>query len=117
MRFGVPAKAAADSRRVLTWNMADGKRDVQARLAANGYQDPDLKEGLEETSGCVSLGPSHLRAVSLSAPKNGTFGVWKCGIPPCKGITSIATYIFALPSSRIRKRPSAFGSCALLRMV
>ena len=34
---------------------------------AEGFQDPDMKEGLMETSGCVSLRSSHLQVVSLSA--------------------------------------------------
>ena len=40
---------------------------MRARIAAKGFQDPDLKEGLVETSGCVSLRSSHLQVVSLSA--------------------------------------------------
>ena len=47
----------------------DGVKSVKARLAAKGFQDPDLKEGLVETSGCVSLRSPHLRAISLSALK------------------------------------------------
>ena len=31
------------------------------------FQDPDLKDGLVETSGCVSLRSSHLQVISLSA--------------------------------------------------
>ena len=34
---------------------------------AKGFQDPDLKEGLVEASGCVSLRSSHLQVISLSA--------------------------------------------------
>ena len=47
--------------------MAYGKKCVKARLVAKGFQDPDLKEGLVDTSGCVSLRSSHLQLVSLSA--------------------------------------------------
>ena len=39
--------------------MADG------RLVAKGYQDPDLRKGLVDTSGCVSLRSSHLQVISL----------------------------------------------------
>ena len=39
---GVPAKAAAASRWVLTWKVADSRATVNGRLAAKGFQDPDL---------------------------------------------------------------------------
>ena len=44
-------------------------RWVEARLAAKGHQDPDLREGLVDTSGCVSLRSPHLQVISLSAIK------------------------------------------------
>ena len=47
--------------------MAEGEKCVKARLAAKGFQDPDLKDGLVETSGCVSLRSSRLQVISLSA--------------------------------------------------
>ena len=46
---------------------ADGVKTVKARPVAKGYQDPDLKDGLVETSGCVSLRSSHLRFIPLAA--------------------------------------------------
>ena len=36
---------------------------------AKGFQDPDLQEGLVDTSGCVALRSSHLQVISLSALK------------------------------------------------
>ena len=56
-----------DTRWVLTWKMAEGEKCAKARLAAEGFQGPDLKDGLVETSGCVSLRSSRLRVISLSA--------------------------------------------------
>ena len=47
--------------------MVEGVKTVKARLAAKGYQGPDLKEGFVETSGSVSLRPSHLQVISLAA--------------------------------------------------
>ena len=38
-------KQIIQTRWVLTWEMAEGKKCVKARLVAEGYQDPDLKEG------------------------------------------------------------------------
>ena len=57
----------AHARCVLTWGMADGKKRGEARVVAEGFQGPDLKGGLADTSGCVSLRSSHLQVVSLSA--------------------------------------------------
>lgn len=52
---GDPSKAIAHTRRALTWKMVENKKDVKARLVANGYQDPDLTNGFAETSGSGSL--------------------------------------------------------------
>ena len=41
--------------------LVDGEEDVKARFVSKGYQGPDLKDGLVETSGSVSLRSSHLR--------------------------------------------------------
>ena len=62
-------KGAVETRWVLTWKDLDGKRTVKARLVARGFQDPDLAEGLVDTSSCVSLRSSHLQVISLSALK------------------------------------------------
>ena len=64
-------KQLVDTRWVLTWEMAEGKKCVKARIAAKGFQDPDLKDGLAETSGCVSLRSSRLQVISPSAIRNG----------------------------------------------
>ena len=47
-----------------------------ARLVATGYQGPDLQDGIVDTSGCVSLRSTYLQVISLSAIKNGTYGIW-----------------------------------------
>ena len=64
---GKCTKEVAGTRWVLSWKMVEGVKTVKARLVAKGYQDPTLKEGLVETSGCVSVRPSHLQVVSLAA--------------------------------------------------
>ena len=64
---GAISKKAIDSRWALTWKMGNGAKKVKARLVAKGFQDPDLTEGLVDTSGCVSLRSSHLQVISLSA--------------------------------------------------
>ena len=62
-------KDAVETRWVLTWKALEGKRTVKARLVARGLQDPDLAEGLVDTSSCVSIRSSHLQVISLSALK------------------------------------------------
>ena len=54
---------------VLTWKMVDGEKRANDRLAEQGCQDPDLRDGNVDTSGCVSLRSSHLRVISLGALK------------------------------------------------
>ena len=49
--------------------MAEGEKCVKARLAAKGYQGPNLQEGQAGASGCVSLRSSHLQVISLGALK------------------------------------------------
>ena len=66
-------KKAAQTRRVLTWEMADGKECVKARLVATGFRDPDLREGIVDTSGCVCPRSSHLQVISISAIKKWKF--------------------------------------------
>ena len=63
---GGPLKSCGRSGRVLTWKLAAGNRVVTARLAAGGFQGPGLKEGVLETSGCVSPRPALFRAASSS---------------------------------------------------
>ena len=60
-------KEVVGTRWVLTWKMVEGVKTVKARLAAKGYQDSDLEEGLVETSGSASLRSSHLQVISLAA--------------------------------------------------
>ena len=71
-------KQMADTRWVLTWEMVEGEICVEARLAAKGFQDPNLKDGLVETSGCVSLRSSHHQVISLNAIRN--WELWSLGI-------------------------------------
>ena len=65
-------KQIVQTRWVLTGKMADGQKCVKTRLVATGFQDPDSKDGLVETSGCVSLRSSHLHVMPLS-----TIRPWK----------------------------------------
>ena len=60
-------KQLFQARLVLTWGTVEGKKCVKARLAAKGFQGPDLQDGLVETSKCVSFRPSHLQVIPLSA--------------------------------------------------
>ena len=62
-------KDVAETRWVLTWKDLEGKRTVKARLVARGFQGPDLADGSVDTSSCVSIRPSRLQVISLSALK------------------------------------------------
>ena len=66
---GAPSKAAAASRRILPWDMVDGRTHVKARPVAKDYQDPVSKEGQEESPCCASLRSSHLQILLLGALK------------------------------------------------
>ena len=58
-----------DTRWVLKWKMAGGGGTAEARLVAKSIQAPDLKDGVADTSGCLSLRSPHLQVLSLSALK------------------------------------------------
>ena len=63
------SKKTAWVRWVLTSKMMDGRRRVEARFVPKDYEDPALQERTVDTSGCVSLGSSHLQVTSLRAVK------------------------------------------------
>ena len=65
------SKQPGQTSRVLTWNMADGRKSVKVRLAARGYQFPDLREGIVDASGCFSCRSSPLQVISLCVMKKG----------------------------------------------
>ena len=54
---------------MLTCKEANGKKTVNARLVAKGYQDSDLRDGHAEIAGCVSRRSPHVQLISLSAAK------------------------------------------------
>ena len=59
----------AQTRWVLTWKVADGRKSAVARLVAKGRQDPDIQNGIAGTSGCVRLRSPHLQVISRSVTK------------------------------------------------
>ena len=63
-----PSKLTVDARRALTWKLADGEKDVEARWVATGYQKLYPKDGSADTYFCVSLRSSHIRAAPLGPP-------------------------------------------------
>ena len=69
LKGGGVGETAVDARWVLTRKMVDGVKTVKARQVASGLQDPGLKDGIADTSRCVSLCSPHLQVMSLSAPK------------------------------------------------
>ena len=63
------SKSFVDTRWALTWKTVHGKKDVRARLAAKGYQGPDLRAWCVGASGRVSLRSSRLQGMPLGASK------------------------------------------------
>ena len=52
--MGAQSEEVADTRWVLTWKGVDSAKTAKARLVAEGYQDPDLRNGNADYAGCVS---------------------------------------------------------------
>ena len=71
MLAGTQATDVVDTRWVLTRMEAGGKKTLKARLAAKGYQDPDLKDGNVVIGRCVIGRSAHLQLTSLGALKKG----------------------------------------------
>ena len=64
-----PSKAVADARWALASKMVEGEMDVKARSAAEGYEDPDPKNGLVGTLGRASFRASNLQVLPSGALK------------------------------------------------
>ena len=77
LRAGAVRKAAVDTRWALAWKMVEGVKTARARRLAEGFQDPDLRDGVAYTSGCVSLRSSHLE-ITLHSEIAGVGGGWAC---------------------------------------
>ena len=115
---GTSSTSVVDTRWAPTWKLAAREKDIQASSAAKGYRGPDLREGIVETSGGVSIRSSHLRVISLGAlKKNGFFGFWTSRMLVCGPMALIARYVFALLRSRAPMALAVLGNCALPRMV
>ena len=75
---GSKSEAVVETGRKPTWVMADGRKNVKAPWVGRGYQDPDLRRGDADTTGCVSLRSSYFRAIPLGAPKG--WKIWRLDI-------------------------------------
>ena len=60
-------EGVADFRWGILWEIVGDNRDAKARLAAKGFQGPDLKAGLAEAWARVSLRSSRPHVASTSA--------------------------------------------------
>ena len=97
------SKQLVRTRWVLTWEMVDGRKSVKARLAAEGYQNPELQKGIADTSGYVSPRSSHLQVISKCAiKKSGISGMRFCQRVDSRGKFSL-------------RRPLTGNSCAAMR--
>ena len=68
-KMGARRKDLVDTRWVLTWKKVDSAKTEAKRLAAKGYQEPDLRTSNVDIAGCVSRGSSHSRPISQGALK------------------------------------------------
>ena len=120
-RFGVlrptekecVSKSAVDTYQGPAWRMVDGAKNVRARVAAKGLQDPDLREGVADTLGCVSIRPSHLRATRLSVLKNGKSGTWISKMLVFKQMASAGMRFLAFQVNENPRIRDEFGNCRL----
>ena len=63
MELGSQSKDFADTRWVMIWKGAKIAKTVKARVVAEGYQDPDLRNGAVDIAGCVRRRSPHLPLV------------------------------------------------------
>ena len=61
---GTQSKDLLDTRWARNWKGGEGEETVQARLVATGYQDPDLRSGNVDITGCASRRSSHFQVIS-----------------------------------------------------
>ena len=78
VRMGARSKEMADTRWAVTWKKVDGVKTAEARLLAEGYQDPDLRNGGVDIACCVCRKSPHLRLIFLGAPK--TSPIWNLDV-------------------------------------
>ena len=67
VHVGTQAKDVVDTRWVLTWKEVGGKKTEKARLAAEGNQGPDLRDGSVRIARCANRRSPQLQLISLSA--------------------------------------------------
>ena len=98
-----PPKAIPGNRRAPARKLVKGRKDVKGRLAPMGYGVPVSGNGLVGTSGCVSSGSSHLRAVA-----SGALGKWAFCSLECKNASFLAGGFGRdfLPPVRVEGGPS-----------
>ena len=96
--------------------MVEGVKRVTARPAAKGSQEPDLKDSIVDTSGRVSIRPSHRKVVSPSAREK--WVLWspeiKNALPEMDGF-SVDVFLRA-PEDGIPRTHAGFGNWMLQRM-
>ena len=121
--MGIQPKDIVDTRWVLTRKEADGVKTVKARLVAEGYREPDLRNGNVDIADRVSPRSAHLRLISLVGPEevaavqpgNKKFlspGGWirSRGLSPCSMHKYLARSVESPPSVRLRFEVSSFGA-------
>ena len=116
LHAGGVGTTAVDTRRAPTWEMVEGVKTEKARLVATGLQDPDLKDGVVDASGCVRLRSSHLQVLSLSTLAK--WKLWSLDVKNalCRRMASPGMFASTPPQNGIPPSHAVFGNCALQRM-
>ena len=69
VEMGGQSKDVVVTRWALTRKEAEGSTTVKARLVAEGYRGPDLRNGDVDIAGCVSRRSPHLQPIYLGESK------------------------------------------------
>ena len=107
----------AGCRRVLTWKVADGRTAVEARLVAERFQDPDLKNGLVGRKAAHVFDPLILSRSPSVPPTDGNYEGLLSRTPTSKWIplTGVRASEVVLGGTRMPR--SGYGNRGHLRMV
>ena len=118
VRAGNVGESADDARCVIACKMLDGVRTVKPRMVARGVQDPDLEDGIADTSGYVSLRSPRLQVLSPSVlSKNGNYRAWTSSTPVSRRLASPGTFLRTSPPKEgtIQRMPFLGIKCSSVR--
>ena len=98
------------TRWVLTRKLMDGQKGAKALLVAKAYQDTDLKDGIADASGCVSLGRLVFERFPWAPSRNGVFGASTFRMPFCRQMALVVLRVYAILRNGILRVVTKCGS-------